>query len=181
MTGVEKFDAAGINIASKAFTVEAWVNSSNSWTSGDNMWAGGGANNTDQGLHVGFGYPNMHFGLYNDDLTGTADRSGDRSSWHHYAMVMDASHIKTMYRDGVLEPGSGPSSAFYLSSGFTLGGTSGGGASFKGTLDETRVSSGVARSPTWIWASFMTVGSNSTFSVFEKLPRYGSGTVITIQ
>ena len=181
MTGVEKFDAAGINIANKAFTVEAWVNSSNIWTSGDNMWAGGGTTATDHGLECGFRYPNMFFGLISDDLQGSVDRSGDRSSWHHYAIVMNGSHVKTMYRDGVLEPSSGPSSSFYLSSGFTLGVTAGGATSFKGTLDEARVTAGVARSPNWIWASFMTVASNTTFTTFERLLRYGSGTVITIQ
>jgi hypothetical protein len=185
MTGSQKFDASGINIANKAFTLEVFANMSTNWTSGDNMWAGGGTIATDQGLLGGFNnfstIPKMYFGLDNDDLIGTVDRSGDRGAWHHYALVLDGSHIKTMYRDGVLEPAGGQNNDFYKSTGFTLGGTYGGAASFKGTLDEARASAGAARSANWIWATYMTVVSNSSFCVFERLPRYGSGTVITIQ
>jgi formylglycine-generating enzyme required for sulfatase activity len=166
-TGNVKLDAPGVNISNKAFTIETWINISNSWSSSsaDDMWAGGGVPVfNDCALHCGGRYPNLYFGLYGDDRRGAPNRSGDVNSWHFYTFVMDNSHVKTIYRDGVLEPldGTGYDNSFYLSSGYSLGAYTD-IPEFKGLMDETRVSAGVARSSNWIWACYMTVASNSTF------------------
>jgi formylglycine-generating enzyme required for sulfatase activity len=174
-TGSTKLDAPGVNISNKAFTIETWINMSNSWSSvsPDNMWGGGGLPVfNDCALHCGGRYPNLYFGLYGDDRRGAPDRSGDVNSWHFYTFVMNNSHVKTIYRDGILEPldGTGYDNSFYLSSGYSLGAYTD-TPEFKGLMDETRVSAGVARSSNWIWACYMTVASNSTFiSKYCALP-----------
>jgi hypothetical protein len=170
-----------VDLRNKAFTIDVWANMSLLlYTSGDNMWAGGGSNGTDLGLHCGGRYPGLYFGLYADDLGYGTDCMGDRGSWHYYSMVLDGTRVKRIYRDGVLVATSGVG-GFYQSAGLAIGGTSSGGASFKGYLDEMRVSSSIARSSNWIWACYLNQSSNNVFNSYGDIQKLLKGTVIIVR
>ena len=163
MTGSQAFTASGVNFTNEAFTLEIWANVSS--LSGDNMWFGGGTTSTDKGLHCGFRGANVVFNLYGDDLSSTSTYSSDQGTWHAYAMVMNGSHVKSIYRDGVsvATPGG---SGFYQSIGLVIGGTYGGTVSFKGSMDEVRASPGIVRSANWIWAEYLNIASNGVFNSY---------------
>ncbi|MDD5522887.1 MAG: DUF2341 domain-containing protein [Kiritimatiellae bacterium] len=185
LNGTHTFTVGGsVDLRNKAFTIDVWANMSMLYTTNDNMWAGGGVQLSNSGLHCGhrhgWGYLSLYFGLYGADFNAGPDCMGDRGSWHYYSMVLYDSRIKRIYRDGVLLGTSGVGS-FYQSSGLVIGGTSGGGASYNGYLDEMRVSSSIARSSNWVWACYLNQASNNIFNVYGDIQKLLKGTVIIVR
>lgn len=93
-----------------------------------------------------------------------SDHVLDPGAWQLLTMVLDGGYAYA-YKNGL------PGTSVFSFPSFTpsrtplignMGGQSGTGYCFKGVSDEVRIS-GVARSPAWIWASYMTVASNRAF------------------
>jgi hypothetical protein len=85
--------------------------------------------------------------------------------WHHCAAVHEGS-VARLYVDGIqagtdTSPGSGSVQSAPVLIGEEWG--AGAGRRFAGHLDELRLSN-ARRSSNWVWASYLTVASNSTFT-----------------
>ena len=182
MLGGEAFTVgSGLDLSSKAFTLSSWAKRT-AGGGNDNMWFGGGTTVGNRGLHCGFRGTQIWYGLYGDDGHATNDFSGDTVIWHHYTWVMDDSHIKSIYRDGIAVPMGGVNNNFYLSTGLAIGGTYGGTPSYRGVLDEVRASD-APRSADWIRNTFLTSASNATYTSIGAVqgpPRIENGAATNI-
>ena len=94
-----------------------------------------------------------------------------QSTWQHVEASESASGAVTVYYNG-LPVASGVTSITLSAARINnLIGMSpaGGDHYYGGLMDEVRVSS-VVRSPNWVWASYQTMASNSTFTTYQSLP-----------
>lgn len=112
---------------------------------------------------------------------GTSDPGKDLDSstlgdsvWYHFVGTYDGS-FKRIYTNGVLDTfGAATGSMASNNENLMIGYGAGSGAKdnyFYGQIDEVRVSN-IARSTNWIWASYMTQGSDH-----ESFVEYGSVTL----
>jgi hypothetical protein len=104
---------------------------------------------------------------------GTADTapnmvpSWTSHNWYYVAVVANGASV-SFYRDGVLQTSSGNLAPVVdndciLTFGYNAAHNDG---PWKGRIDEARLQQGTA-SPNWIWASWMTMASNSVFSSYQ--------------
>jgi hypothetical protein len=162
------------------FTLSAWVNVDPSATSIRTVWA----NKTDS---AGTGFA---FYVNNYSSSGKADRSlvfetGNGTAftkaytatnavssghWHLVSAVVDRlSGTARLYVDGTdCTAGGSVLSDFAIQAAIDLGCFANTNYPFKGSMDEVRIEP-LARSPNWIWASWMTVASNTTFATYAVL------------
>lgn len=91
-------------------------------------------------------------------------------SWHMMTVAVDRpNHTAQFYIDGA-NVGSSTQirSDFPTLGDLRLGQFYDGGFDMKGAIDEARIQSGVSSS-NWVWASWMTVASNSVFSSYSPV------------
>ncbi|RLF77369.1 hypothetical protein DRN38_08425, partial [Thermococci archaeon] len=101
----------------------------------------------------------------NDTVDGTTDLTDD--NWHYVAGTWDGSTLR-VYVDGVEENNkSGSGSITSTSTDLHIGDFAGDSYSFKGTIDEVRISN-TARSSSWIKATYNNVNDTSHFIEFGQ-------------
>ena len=100
------------------------------------------------------------------------------SAWYYVAITYDGSFVKA-YLNSDIKVNAAPSITINTKDEFKMASRDS-SAWWKGLLDEVRVCS-VARSPAWIWASWMNQSTNSTFCTYyggvDAVPR---GSVIVL-
>jgi hypothetical protein len=89
-------------------------------------------------------------------------------AWYHLVATYDKdANIASLYTNGVLAA-STPGNTWLLSNDTDdpyIGSTDGAGQFFNGIIDEARICN-VARSADWVWATYMTMASNATFTTY---------------
>ena len=96
------------------------------------------------------------------------------AGWHHFVLVVNGgSPVGYLDASPTVIGGSSPNAP--VGAITQIGGYSYNGRLFNGTQDEVRVSSTI-RSSNWIWASFMSQGSNSVFNTYgmAQSPTHGA-------
>jgi hypothetical protein len=176
--GTSQFLDAGPIALGDAFTLSAWSKIDPTATNIQMLWAnkGGGWNangfalfvdsyqTTDQMLRLESG----------DGVGGTAAASATGAvgfgQWHLITAAIDRSAGQAqLFIDGRNITQSGLAwTSFANTSDLNLGRTTNSGFYFKGTMDEARIES-VTRSSNWIWASWMTVASNTTWTAYSEI------------
>jgi hypothetical protein len=191
--GSSTFLNAGTANLNNAFTLSVWVNVAPAAYNCQTIWAnqsGGFSSN-------GFAWFVDHFNSSNrqvlldtgDGLNGleisTPTNSVAFGQWHQMAVSIDRlGAAATFYVDGAVV-GSGPVvTDFNNDADLNFGRFTNNSLYFNGAMDEARIQSGV-QSSNWIWASWMTVASNSTLENFAAVSQasptltIGAGPVLT--
>jgi hypothetical protein len=174
--GSSFLDAGLVNVG-KQFTLSAWVNIAPSANSEQSIWCNkqGGWNVAGFDFYVN-SYQTNDSEIYFDSADGVGGNVSPRTAahavtfgqWHLLTGTMDGiSGAVHVYVDGMDETiSTGVDTAYqttnYVRCGALLTGTPGstGDLYFNGSMDETRIESGV-RSPAWVWASWATVADGS--------------------
>jgi trimeric autotransporter adhesin len=177
----QHLDAGAFDLGD-AFTLSAWINLSTS-LSGNGMvaiWANkpGGWNANGIGLFVNFwGSTDRSVRLETGDGTNglTAYSAANAISfgeWHWLTAVVNRSAGSArLYVDGADCTQSGDAwTTFATTNDLNLGRVLSSSTYFKGTLDEARIES-TLRSADWVWASWMTVASNTTLTSYSTVAR----------
>jgi hypothetical protein len=99
-------------------------------------------------------------------------------NWYYITVVANGSSV-SFYRDGVLQSSSGSIAPVVdndvrLTFGYNAGHND---TPWKGRIDEARIQQGTA-SANWIWASWMTMASNSAFSSYQIQSGTSGGTTV---
>jgi hypothetical protein len=166
-----------VNVGS-AFTLSAWVNVIPGASNIQTIWANkpGGWNSSGFGLYINtYNTADQRILLETGDGTTGQDLETGAGAisfgqWHLLtAVVNEAEAGGAIYVDGVSQAlTGGVQSDFPNQSGLDLGRFTNGYYYFTGSIDEARIQSGLASS-NWVWASWMTVASNSAFSGFSAV------------
>lgn len=169
-------DAGQVNVGN-AFTLSAWVNVSSSVNNIQGIWANGPG-----------GYSSDHVVLYVNDYQtsdgalilgtgngsagtqwGTATGAVSFDQWHFVTAAVDrADGTATLYVDGSPEASGAIRTDCPTNTDMNLGRFTDGAFALKGQIDEARIQSGI-ESSNWVWASYMTVASNSVFSTYSAV------------
>ena len=158
---VEVPDAAELRFtASSSYEVSAWVYLS---STPNNAWKGLVTKSRDASLWESSASPdNWYFTSGSSSITGPGVQTG----WHYLAGIQDAGGNKTrLYVDGVQVGTPGTAGTANGSGDLWFGGAKSQSEYFSGSLDEIRVGN-MARSSNWVWACYMTVGSNPAFTSY---------------
>jgi hypothetical protein len=183
LNGSSQFlDAGAFNIGG-AFTLSAWINISPSASDEQIIWANktSGWNSDGFALFVNDykttdGTLSLATGNGTDGRTVvTVTGAVMPGTWYQVATVVDKTgNAARLFVDGVDRTQSGSiQSDFQNDSHVNLGCMTNGTFHFNGNIDEARIVSGICSS-NWIWASWATVASNSSFenysTVIQQLP-----------
>jgi hypothetical protein len=170
-------NAQAINVGN-TFTLSALVKLDNAATNIQTVWANkpGGWNSAGFDLYVdSYNTADKELRLETGDGTAgqtayTAAGAVSFGQWHHLAAVVDrAGGTAHLYVDGVDRTQSGGvATDFPTQSGINLGRTTNNSFYLKGTMDEARIEA-TTRSASWIWASWMTMASNSTLAAYSTV------------
>jgi hypothetical protein len=181
LDGASQFlDAGSINIGN-AFTLSAWVNVSPTapaqiqsiWAnqkggfgSAGFAWFVNTFNNSDHKIDFASGD-----GVNGNEST-TAANAVSFGSWHHLAASINRTNgTADFFLDGsVIGSSSSVVKTFANNADVNLGRFTNSNFYFKGMLDEARIEAG-ARSSNWVWANWMAVASNATFSSYSPIAR----------
>jgi hypothetical protein len=176
--GSSQYLNAGIINAGTALTLSAWVKTDATASSIQTVWASkpGGYTSNGIALYVNsWTTTDQELRLETSDGTNGQDAetgTGAVSSnqWHYVAAIVDRTGgTARMFVDGVDRTGkSSVQTMFGNQNLFNIGRFTNGTFYFKGTIDEARIESGT-RSSNWVWASWMTVESNSVFSSYSPV------------
>ncbi len=111
-------------------------------------------------------------------LTASAAGVFTPNTWHNVALVVDhTAGTGLIYLDGVnVTAANAVRTDCALTNVVNLGTFDGGAFGFHGIIDEARIRTGT-NSPNWIWASYMTVASNSVFQTYGSY----STTVVNVK
>lgn len=165
-----------------AFTLSAWVNVSATATNIQTVWANKVAGWNSDGLALFINSWNtanrsvrLETGNGTDGSTAsTASSVLTFGDWHLLTAVVDTTttpQTARLYVDGVDRTQSSTVySAFNTVGTLQLGEMLNGSSRFHGLIDEARVET-QARSSNWIWASYMTTASNTTFTSYSTVSR----------
>jgi len=178
--GSSQYVSPGTMNLSNAFTISVWVNVTNTASSIQTVWANrGGTVSNGFALYVN-GYGTSDQSLVLETGTGptkakTATNLVTFGQWHYVNAVVDRGlGGATLYVDGANQTvSSSIDSGFAAEAPVNLGRfstNSGTGYNFKGLMDEARIES-VARSANWVWASYLTVASNSALASYAGVTR----------
>ncbi|MFQ5594170.1 MAG: LamG-like jellyroll fold domain-containing protein, partial [Anaerolineae bacterium] len=128
-----------IDLANKSFTVAFWAKRSGATQQRNMFVVGQGADQVNQGLHLGFRNDNSFTcAFYGNDLT-TATTYWTEDVWYHFACTYDvATRQRTIYVNGVKSTQDTPS-AHYGGSGNLVVGGAPWGSYFYGAVDDVRV------------------------------------------
>ena len=113
------------------------------------------------------------FGNY-DRINKSAATGEYGGQWNHWVFVKDSGEgTQSIYLNGALWHSGVGTKTYTQVTSFFLGGSSATTENWDGTMDEFRVSN-IARSPDWIWASWMSQGANH-----DSFAAYGPVTPVT--
>lgn len=176
--GVSAYLNAGAVNPGNAFTLSAWVNLDPAANSIQTLWANKSGGSVTDGLALFVNSwqtkdAKLIFETGNGsagDIAVTPTSLVTTSQWHHVAAVVNRSNgTARLFVDGTDHTDlSGARMDFASQSNLLLGRFTDGLYSFRGKLDEARVET-VARPANWVWASWMTVASNATFSSYSTV------------
>ena len=196
--GSSAFLNAGPMNLGNAFTLSAWVKIDPTASNIQSIWANkpGGWNSAGFGLYANT-YNTSDGKLFletGDGVNGSDAETGTGvitpGVWHQVvASVNEVSGSAQLYVDGVNRTVSASiDPAFPNQTPVNLGRITNNVYYLKGTMDEARIQAGV-QSSNWVWASWATVASNSTFenysAVVQQIPELTigiggiSGTIIS--
>jgi hypothetical protein len=175
-----QFLNAGAMDVGNSFTLSAWINISSSANDEQLIWANktSGWNSDGFALFVNdYQTTDGTLSLATGDGTDghtviTASGAVTPGAWYQVAAVVDKTGgTAKLYIDGVNRTQSGSiQSDFQNVSTVNMGRLTNGTFYFKGNIDEARIASGMCSS-NWIWASWATVASNSTFESYSTITR----------
>ena len=176
--GTSQYLDAGTFSLGNAFTFSAWVNLSPTvnnlvtiWANKVGGWNANGValfvntwNTTDKSLRLETGDGS------NGTTVWTPTNIVSFGQWHLLTATVDqAAHSAHLFVDGAdATQSGGVYNTFANANDLNLGRIIGGGSYFKGVLDEARVAVGTCSS-NWVWASWMTVASNTAFSASSSI------------
>jgi hypothetical protein len=168
-------DAGTINLGN-AFTLSTWANVSSGVSDIQCLWANGpGVADSAQVFFYVNDYKTSDGALI--FTTGDGGSTQDQiiaptgtvslNQWHLLtATVNRAGTSAALYVDGNPVASGAAMSDFPTNNDVDLGRDTGGSFNFLGSLDESRIHSGV-ESPAWVWASYMTVAATSSFESYS--------------
>ena len=170
-------NAGVVNLGSQ-FTLSAWAKVDGSLSDIQTLWANKAGGSAANGLalfvnswHSSDGKLILETGNGTGGITvGTPIDAVSFGQWHHLAAAIDrAVGTARLFVDGVDRTGLvSVRSDFANQSPLSLGRFTDNNYRFKGTLDEVRVVLG-ARSENWMWASWQTVASNSSWASYSPI------------
>ena len=172
-------DAGPVTTLGNAFTLSAWVNESPSASNIQALWANqkGGFGSAGFALFVNsFNTTNGKVVFdagdgSNGSEMGSASGVVGPSQWHLVSAAVDrTSGVVTFYVDGSNVGNGAIVTDFVNNADLNFGRFTNSFYYFTGTMDEARIQSGLANS-NWVWASWMTVASNSTFANYTAANR----------
>jgi hypothetical protein len=189
-------DAGVINL-SDAFTLNAWLNLAPGVSDIQTVWANkvGGSGVNGIALFVNT-YRTSDQKIHLETGNGTASREATSAAgavspgqWHLLAAVVDrAAGSARLFVDGVDATASGAiRTDFANTNDVLLGRFADANFGFHGQLDEVRIQAGT-NSANWVWASWMTVASNTNLQSYSvvtqqqpllSLTTGGSGSLLT--
>jgi hypothetical protein len=171
-------DAGEVDLTN-SFTLSAWINISPSVPNIQTIWASKPGSGTANGFAMNVNNFNTTDGALRF-ITGNGTSSAATSSaggsvsfgqWHLVTAVVDNTANKAqLYVDGN-NVTVGQNSTLANSSKTNhviLGMAADGFYDFDGPMDEARIEDGV-RSPNWIWASWATVSTNTSFATYSPV------------
>lgn len=179
-TGSSASISPGSMNLSNAFTISAWVNVTNTASSIQTIWANKGTS-----ISNGFSFYVNGYNSSDQRLEFASGTSPVKAStgtnlvtygqWHHVSAVVNlVSGKATLYVDGVnqtvtsnIAPAIVTQAPVYLGSYATDASSR---YYFKGLMDEARIEN-AARSPDWIWASYITSATNSNLATHANVVR----------
>jgi hypothetical protein len=182
--GSSQFLDPGLVNIGKTFTLSAWVNIASSAISEQTIWCNkqGGWNTAGFDFYVNSWQTNDGI-IYFDTADGVSGNVAPRTAahavtfgqWHLLTGTMDGVNGSVhVYVDGIDQTTSNAvDTAFQVTNdvrcGALLTGAPGatGSSCFNGSMDETRIESGV-RSSAWVWASWATV-ADSAFATYGSI------------
>jgi len=173
----EYLNAGSINLGDE-FTLSAWVNLSSSASNIQTIWANkqGGYNSDGFALYVNSyntadGMVRLETGNgTNGALAATGAAAVSPNQWHRIAAVIDRAGANArLYVDGNdLTQSSDCQTDFGNQGTVNLGRFTNSYYYWKGAVDEARIES-AARSADWLWATWMTVASNTALASYSPV------------
>jgi len=176
-------NAGNINL-SNSFTISVWVNISPTIGNIMTIWASKPGSGTADGFAMNVNNFNTTDGALRF-ITGNGATTAPVTSpagsvgfgqWHLVTATVDTTaNNARVYVDGT-DVTSGKTNIladFSKTNNVILGVAADGAFDFKGTMDEARVEQGT-RSPNWIWASWATVATNSSFANYSAVNSSGT-------
>ncbi|HWW02602.1 MAG TPA: DUF2341 domain-containing protein [Candidatus Acidoferrum sp.] len=176
--GTSKYLNAGAINLGDAFTLSAWIKLELTATNIQTVWANksGGYNTPGFALFVNtFQTSDQTLALETGNGTvganaSTATGAVSPGQWHQVAAAVDrAAGVAHLYVDGTDQTqASGIRTDLANQAIVNLGRFTNGNFSLKGTLDEARLEA-ATRSSNWVWASWMTVASNTALAGYSSV------------
>jgi hypothetical protein len=169
-------DAGTVNLGS-AFTLSAWANVSSNVSDIQCLWANGpGVSASAEVFFYVNDYKTSDGALVL--ATGNGSTAGNLvapagsvslNQWHLLTAVVDqADGAAQLYVDGNQVASGAIRNDFANDNDMELGRDTGGTFAFLGSLDEARIHSDL-ESSNWVWASYMTVATNSSFENYSSV------------
>jgi hypothetical protein len=138
------------------------------WTYGDpavlpqntTLFRGQAGASRELSAHVPWG-GSIYWDAFGFDRINKGAATGEyEGQWNHWGFVKNsAAGTQAIYLNGALWHSGGGTETYTQVTSFLLGGSSATTENWDGTMDEFRVSN-IARSPDWIWASWISQGEN---------------------
>jgi hypothetical protein len=172
-------DAGTVNNLNNAFTLSAWVNVSTANNNIQTIWANqkGGFGSAGFALFVNaFNTENGAVLLDTGDGSNgseisTAAGAVSFGKWHQVSAAINRSGATaTLFVDGIQAGSGAVVSDFVNNADLNFGRFTNSALYFNGTMDEARIHSGIDDS-NWVWASWATVASSSTFESYSAVTR----------
>ncbi len=172
-------DAGVVNNLGNAFTLSAWLNESTSASNIQALWANqkGGFGSAGFALFVNsFNTTDGKIVFDAGDGTNGSEKGSSSGAvgpnqWHLVTAAVDRTGgTVTFYADGALVGSGTIVTDFVNNADLNFGRFTNSFYYFNGTMDEARIQSGLADS-NWVWASWMTVASNSSLANYSAPAR----------
>jgi hypothetical protein len=169
-------DSGVVSDLGSAFTLSAWVNVANTASSCQTIWANqkGGFGSAGFSFFVNF-YQTANEQLLLDTGDGTNGKETSTAAglvtfgqWHMVTAAIDATDRTVAFSVDGQPAGGGAVSNFTMVADLNLGRFTNSALYYTGLIDEARIHSGLDSS-NWVWASYMTVASNSVFSTYSSV------------
>ena len=179
--GASQYLSAGPVSLGNAFTLSAWINVNPASLQENTLFANKNGGWTDSGFSFFVNSWNKGDGVVEFDSVGIPVGSHNATAvtpagavsfgqWHLVTAVVDCTaNTVRLYVDGVDRTSTSTVGAgIQTTNTLRVGSHLSNGCYVNGSLDEARIENG-ARSPNWVWAAYMNVLSNATFSSYAAV------------